>query len=108
MIALVRSVDPSLTMVHFNGSTVCASTDCIACSMNSSSFRAGVTTTYVGKVSILFGRRDAGGYSRGFVFARRFGEQCGQGEEHPRLSPAHIRSPDRTGAENPIIEESPS
>ena len=41
----VPSVEPSLTMTHFSGSTVCAITDCIVNSMNFASLRAGVTTT---------------------------------------------------------------
>src|SRR5215467_8705692 len=42
----VPSVEPSLTMTHFSGSTVCEVTDFSVSSMNCASFRAGVITTY--------------------------------------------------------------
>src|SRR6516225_11490524 len=42
----VPSVEPSLTITHFVGRTVCATTDLIVSSMNSASFLAGVTRTY--------------------------------------------------------------
>jgi len=45
-ISSVRSVEPSLIMIHFFGKTVCEMTDCIVCSINASSFRAGVIKTY--------------------------------------------------------------
>src|SRR5262245_42718595 len=50
-ISSVRSVDPSLTITHVIGSTVCCTTDCIVSSTYRSSLRAGVIKTYVGRDS---------------------------------------------------------
>ncbi len=44
-ISSVPSVDPSLTITHFNGRTVCETTDFSVSSMYWASFRAGVTRT---------------------------------------------------------------
>src|SRR5581483_9380442 len=45
-IASVASVDPSETITHLTGRSVCATTDWIVSSMYSASFRAAVTRTY--------------------------------------------------------------
>jgi len=49
-ISSVPSVEPSLTITHFAGRAVCATTELRVCSINAASFRAGVMRMYVGNV----------------------------------------------------------
>src|SRR6266576_1463325 len=49
----VPSVEPSLTITHLMGCTVCATTDFMVSSIKSTSFRAGVIRTYFNEAGIL-------------------------------------------------------
>ena len=51
-ISSVPSVEPSLTITHLSGRTVCVTTDSIVSSMNCASFRAGVIKTSRGKCAM--------------------------------------------------------
>src|SRR5713226_2480331 len=54
-ISAVRSVEPSSTMIHLDGLTVCDNTDSIVFSIYDSSFLAGVMMTYSVTLTFFIG-----------------------------------------------------